>query len=138
MLQVINKAPLQDSNAPCVVFLSMDLMFYSKIQAAASQQQSQCIMVAALDKVADRTKIELVRWIVVDLFRGNLDLAAIVNQAREQFPEAKLIAFGPHVQREDLRLADEQGFDLVLTRGQFSSQMQTLFAKELPSEKLQN
>jgi hypothetical protein len=46
----------------------------------------------------------------------------VVAAARKVSPEAKIIAFGPHVDEQLLASAAAAGADLVLSRGQFHKQ----------------
>jgi hypothetical protein len=41
-------------------------------------------------------------------------------------PPKSIIAFGPHVHAEKLQAAEAAGCNLVLTRGQFDSEMETI------------
>jgi len=66
-------------------------------------------------------------WIIVDLATKSGASAEICRQAKEHFPDAKCLAFGPHVQAGRLSQARTDGFDPVLTRGQFDGALATLF-----------
>jgi hypothetical protein len=51
---------------------------------------------------------------------------------RERFPDAKQLAYGPHVDVERLQQATVLGIDEVLTRGQFDRDMTTIFSNITP------
>ncbi len=53
--------------------------------------------------------------VVVDLARHEPDLDAV----RAVAPRARIIAFGPHVESEQLERAREHGADVVLARSKF-------------------
>ncbi len=110
-----------------VVFLSRDLMFYSKVSTAAKQAGFQAISVPSLDKIVERGVTAEVRWIIVDLFQKPIDIASIGGLAKELCPQAQLVAYGPHVDKTELELARQSGFDDVLTRGEFNHRLPTIF-----------
>ena len=61
---------------------------------------------------------------LVDL--SSIEAAAIsvaVESLRTRFPDAKLVAFGPHVQENRLQAAAHAGCDPVLTRGQLNANL---------------
>ena len=53
--------------------------------------------------------------VVVDLARHEPDLDAV----RAVAPHARIVAFGPHVEREQLQRARRHGADVVMARSQF-------------------
>jgi len=53
--------------------------------------------------------------VIIDLAR----FADVVAAIRAQAPDARIVAFGPHVDDELLRGAGEAGADVVLARSQF-------------------
>jgi len=68
--------------------------------------------------------------VLLDLNSPGVDPAAVVPRLKSlpQPPQA-IIAFGPHVHEQKLAAATAAGCDVVLTRGQFDSQMRELLAK---------
>ncbi len=65
--------------------------------------------------VRDPAQLPDVDVVVVDLARY-LDALPAVRAAR---PDARIVAFGPHVDTEDLAAATAAGADLVLARSRF-------------------
>ncbi len=111
-----------------VALLSQDLYFGSKVRAAAEAatcELSTCLNSDRLRAVANSTHLQLV---ILDLASPGVrqDVATLVGWLRELSAPPRVIAFGPHVQTEALRQAAEQ-CDQVFTRGQFASQLDTLF-----------
>ncbi len=53
--------------------------------------------------------------VVIDLARN----AALVAAVRAAAPDARIVAFGPHVDTEVLAQADRDGADVVLPRSRF-------------------
>jgi len=109
------------------IFLSGDLLFASKVAAAALRQG---VMVetartpAAVFAKAIGRPLELV---IVDLGLPGLDLPALVRDIRAlpEQPRA-ILAFGPHVHDRLLDAARDAGCDIVITRGQFHAQLDEL------------
>lgn len=108
------------------LFLSSDLMFASKVAAAATRQQVQvdtALSLAALEAKAQAADVALV---MIDLETSRLDLPALVESLRHAQPAATILAFGPHVHTEALAAAHEAGCDIVISRGQFNAQLDEL------------
>lgn len=104
-----------------VVFLSSDLMFTSRLvgAAAAVDVALQCVTNAAElpAKLTDHCRL-----VLIDLKAPGLDLPALVHAIRQTAPQARLVAFGPHVEEASLTAAVQAGCDMVLSRGQFNKQ----------------
>ena len=116
---------MADTQAGSVVFLSGDLMFASRVRAAAENAGLTFLLGANLPETGDAT----VRYVVLDLAtRGSLT-ESIAADCAERFPEAKLVAYGPHVQANKLAAAKESGIAAVMTRGQFDRQLTSLFTR---------
>jgi DNA-binding response OmpR family regulator len=107
-----------------IVLISNDLMVVSRVQGAAQQRGADVRAVANLPAAIELHRDEPVGLVIVDLATISLDLAAIVAafNANPESP-ARLIAFGPHVHEEKLAAAREAGFDQVVSRGKFFSEI---------------
>ncbi len=115
-----------------VLFLSGDLMFASRVRAAAERSGLVFRLAGSLPEqpAGDESPPESVRFVVLDLAtRGSL-VAESVQWASQQSPVPQVIAYGPHVQAGRLRAAREAGIQRVMTRSQFDSRLGTLFAAE--------
>ncbi len=114
-------------NTPCgsVVFVSGDLMFASRVKAAAENAGLQFRFGGKLPD--DQTAA--IRFVVLDLSTRSGLTAEIASQCAVQCPEAQLIAYAPHVQAAKLAAAKQAGIPTVLTRGQFDSKLSSLFVK---------
>lgn len=106
-----------------VVMLSGDLIFSSRVKAAA--ERAGLLFRVAADLPEDET--ESIRFVVLDLSTRSKLATEIVTQCNERCPQAKLIAYGPHVQVEKLGKARAAGIAMVMTNGQFDSQLPRLF-----------
>lgn len=112
-----------DSPAETVVFLSGDLMFASRIQAAAERAGVAFRLSGSLPQ----TETDSIGYVILDLSTRSTLTPEIVSQCAQRCPDAKLIAYGPHVQTGRLAAAKEAGIPVVMTRGQFDSKLATLF-----------
>ncbi len=106
-----------------VWFFSGDLLFASRIQAAA--ERAGCAF-SLLGKWPESWDVDP-GWIIVDLATRSGGAEAIYQSARDLATDAQTIAYGPHVQPARLSKARQLGFDLVLTRGQFDAALPSLF-----------
>lgn len=102
------------------VFLTADMMFSSRVMGAASAAGVPLKIVATaadLPKhVGDQCRLAL-----IDLMMSGLNLLEAVGTIREQAPQARIVAFGPHVDEQLLAGASQAGCEVV-TRGQFQQQ----------------
>ncbi len=73
------------------------------------------------------TSTDSIRFVVLDLSTRSKLTDEIVTQCNERCPQAKLIAYGPHVQIAKLGKARAAGIAMVMTNGQFDSQLPRLF-----------
>jgi CheY-like chemotaxis protein len=106
---------------PAVVFLSSDLMFSSRVAGAARTLGVPLVLVADPAKLAEKLPSEC-RLAFVDLAFPQLDVPAVIATVRKAAPQAKILAFGAHVDEAALAAAQAAGCDQVLTRGQFHKQ----------------
>ena len=114
--------------AICV--LSMDLMFPSRIRAAAAQQGVELAVAMSPAALEDRLAEGTCPLLIVDLAASHVDMSEFVPTIKKQeHAPGAILAVGPHVQEESLRAAIEAGCDLVLTNGQFHSQMDDILVQ---------
>ena len=109
-------------SAAGVVMISGDLMFSSRVKAAAAQAGLEFRLGFGLPE-----QTESIRFVVLDLSTQSGQASQIAKQCAERCPAAKLIAYGPHVQVQKLEAARKAGIATVMTNGQFNSQLPTLF-----------
>lgn len=106
-----------------VLFLSGDLIFSSRIKAAAGQAGLEFRLSASLPE----SETESIDFVILDLSTRSSLISTIVDWCSQHCSEAKLIAYGPHVQVGKLSAAREAGIPIVLTRGQFDAGLARLF-----------
>ena len=110
--------------------LSTDLMFPSRVRAAASACGLELDVVMSPAALDDRLAAAPCELLIVDLSAAGVDLSQLVTQAKAaKHPPRTILAVGPHVQEEQLRSAAEAGCDVVLTNGQFHAQMEALLVQ---------
>ncbi len=115
--------PSDDSPGGTVVFLSGDLIFASRVKGAAMQAGREFCLSGSLPE----TETESIRFVVLDLSTRGSRIDEIVKQCVQRCPQARLIAYGPHVQVVKLAAAREAGIPTVMTKGQFDAKLPTLF-----------
>lgn len=115
-----------------VLFLSGDLIFASRVRSAAEaagltfQLSGKMPAEAVSADGTDRDEAE-VAWIIIDLATRSGIVSEVVETARERYPEARLLAYAPHVQVGRLQAARDAGVPTVVTRGQFDAKLTSLF-----------
>ncbi len=101
-------------------------MLASKLEGAARVVGETLKVVAtgegALDAVAD------CRMMVVDLEVPGLEIASLIDEAKRQ-QQIHVIAYAPHVRTEKLAAARDAGCDLVVSRGQIMSDVESILRK---------
>lgn len=107
-----------------VVMLSGDLMFASRVRAAAQAAGLEFYFGGVLPD----GDLGDVRFVILDLATRRGLAGTIAPSCAERCPDARLIAYGPHVQVDRLDEARQSGIPNVLTNGQFNAQLPQLFA----------
>lgn len=113
-----------------VVLLSGDLMGASRIEGAARLAGVPYRMVGTVDAVFAACAAMPVSIVAIDLATAGIDVATLVEVLKQQ-PERvpTVIAYGPHVHEAALEAAKAAGCDQVVSRGQFMSQVDAIFAQ---------
>ncbi len=102
-------------------------MFSSRVVSAAKAQNVIVLLVPQQAALAEKLTADC-RLALIDLSLDRLNLPAAVKAIKSGAPEARVIAYGPHVDEAALADAHEAGCDQVLTRGQFNKQYAELLA----------
>ena len=103
-----------------ILSLIRDLIFSSKLRAAASELGHDVISVRTLDQLSEAITSPDIKLVVIDLGCGAFDPFSAIEQIRGSAPHLKLIAFYSHVEVELAERAGKiSGLDLF-TRSQFS------------------
>jgi len=106
--------------------LVRDLFFRSKIEAVASPMGAKIEFASSLD--AARTKLagDHPSIVFVDLSDASFPADSTAAAVRELAPDAKLVGFASHVDMKALRGAREAGFNLTLSRSEFTARLADL------------
>jgi DNA-binding NarL/FixJ family response regulator len=104
-----------------VIFLSSDLMFSSRVGGAAKQLNVEMVLVPNVASLPTKITADS-DLVLVDLSLDGLNLPSVVKAVKSAAPQAKVVAYGAHVDHAALADASEAGCNLVLTRNQFNQQ----------------
>lgn len=109
------------SAVPEIVALCSDLFFASEIQGTADLHGVAVRLVDTDKEAIEAVSLNPTRLLVVDLRNPGLDCEQLVAGLSE--PRPRVLGFYPHVQTEYLEAAQSAGFDEVVTRGRFSTDL---------------
>ncbi|MDV6031024.1 MAG: histidine kinase [Phycisphaera sp. RhM] len=96
-------------------------MFASRVRAAAEAEGLEFQLAASLPDRGD------IRYVIVDLATRSGAVEGLMERCGQVCPDAKVLAYGPHVQVARLDKAKQAGIPVVVTRGQFDRSLGTLF-----------
>lgn len=102
-----------------VLYLTGDLLFSSRVSGAAANLGVPLQVCGSVDKLLELAAHTAAPMVLIDLTLAGVDLQSAVPAIRTKLPEAKIVAYGPHVHEERLAVAKAAGCDEVLSRGQF-------------------
>lgn len=105
--------------------MAADLIWASKIKATAGSLGLACRPVRNLEMLDARLADSPVRSLILDLDVAEMAMQMLgrVKGQGATSPGIRVLAFGPHVAREELHAAKQAGADEVLTRGAFDHNM---------------
>jgi len=110
-----------------VVLLSGDLSVLSRVEGAAARLGKKVQIASDASHAFNSGDADQPELLIIDLSSPSLDIESIVKECRSnQSGQTRIIAFGPHVHENRLAAAREAGCDLVVSRGQFFAQLETL------------
>lgn len=110
-----------------VFFLTTDLMSSSQVTGVAKHLDIPITVVGSAASLAEAMAgHEEAALVLIDLSAPALDIDGLVSQLRAAASPAVAIAYGPHVHEARLEAARQAGCDEVLSRGQFSSQIERI------------
>jgi DNA-binding NarL/FixJ family response regulator len=110
-----------------VYYLTGDLLFSSRVSGAAANLGVDLQVVGSVTKLLECAAAAVdCKLVLIDLTLSSLELDAAVQAIRECMPQARIVAYGPHVQEARLTAAAAAGCDEVLSRGQFDREFPRL------------
>jgi CheY-like chemotaxis protein len=113
-----------------VVLLSSDLAVLSRVEGAAIRSGQSVRSTSDQAQAVELCEREHAVTLVVDLSMPTLDVASLVNELKaNEGATTRVVAFGPHVHEQRLAAAREARCDLIVSRGQFFSQLETILTE---------
>ena len=110
-----------------VVLLSTDLVTMSRVQGAAAARCASLTTVSNLSAAVECCLATESTTLLIDLALPSLDVNGLVSELKATGARSpRIIAFGPHVHEEKLAAAKRAGCDVVVSRGQFFAQLESL------------
>jgi DNA-binding NarL/FixJ family response regulator len=106
--------------------LVRDLFFRAKIDAVAAAVGVEVEYASSLDAVAPRCAATHPSIIFTDLSDTVFPALDTLTQIRAVAPHARVIGFASHVDLKSLKSAREAGYDLTLSRSEFTAQLPIL------------
>jgi DNA-binding NarL/FixJ family response regulator len=107
--------------------LIRDLFFRSKIDAVASALGATVAYASSLDAAASRCAELKPDLVFVDLSDATFPALETIEKIRAVALDARLVGFASHVDLKPLRAAREAGFELTLSRSEFTARLPELF-----------
>ena len=107
-----------------VLGLVRDLFFRSKIDAVALHTGAEVAYASTLEAGLARCAEQPPAIVFVDL--SSFPARETASGVRAAAPGARLVGFASHVDRKGLSAAREAGFDLTLSRDEFTSRLAEL------------
>lgn len=109
-----------------VVALPADLLFASRIRAAAQAAGTTIDLVSTPTALHARTRRALPRRVLIDLDARGWDPVALIRELKQDAATSgiEIVAWVSHVREDAIGAAREAGADRVLARSAFTRQMQ--------------
>ncbi|MDO8434179.1 MAG: hypothetical protein Q7S58_17405 [Candidatus Binatus sp.] len=106
--------------------LVRDLFFRSKIDAVASALGADVIYASSLDAAIERCGEKIPQTVFADLSDAAFPALETVARIRAVAPNARLVGFASHIDLKPLKAAREAGFELTLSRSEFTARLPEL------------
>jgi DNA-binding NarL/FixJ family response regulator len=109
-----------------ILALVRDLLLRSRIEAVAHTLGAEVIPASTLELARSRAADLAPGVIFADLSDANFPADETARALRAAAPAARLVGFASHVDLKALASARAAGFDLTLSRSEFTAQLPTL------------
>ena len=109
-----------------ILALVRDLLLRSRIEAVAATLGAEVTPASTLEIAQTRAVEHAPALIFADLSDANFPADATARALRAAAPDARLVGFASHVDLKSLASARAAGFDLTLSRSEFTAQLPTL------------
>ena len=103
-----------------VVACITDLFFQSKVVETARHLRVDLTIAASETKLDEVIREDAGSTFLVDLCFGNMHGVEVVKRIRRELPEARVVAFAPHVEEGLLDGARQAGATDVMSRAKFT------------------
>ena len=103
--------------------LVRDLFFRSKIDAVASAVGADVTYASALDAAARRCAELKPAIVFADLSDATFPALDTAERIRAAAPGARLVGFASHIDLKPLKAARDAGFELTLSRSEFTARL---------------
>lgn len=108
---------------PKALALVRDLFFRSKLDAVADSAGAEIVYASDLEAAARRAREASPAVVLADLSDSSFPVAETAHIVRAAAPNARLIGFASHLDLKPLNAAREAGFDLTLSRSEFTARI---------------
>ena len=114
-----------------VLALVEDLIFRSKLEAAAAAVATPLCLIAGPSELGPSHAAQ--RWdlVIVDLDMGHADSAVLVETLRQTLPQTPIVGFCSHVEERLQERAKAAGCTIVLPRSAFVRRLPELICGRL-------
>lgn len=109
-----------------ILGLMHDLFFRSKVDAVSHAVGVEVVYAGSLDEANARCAEEAPAMIFVDLADPRFPAVETAGAMRAAAPAARLIGFASHVDLKALGAAHEAGFEMTLSRSEFTQRLPEL------------
>ena len=109
-----------------IIALVRDLLLRSRIEAVAEALGAEVVPAATLELARTRTAEHSPAIIFADLSDANFPAEDTARELRAAAPDARLVGFASHVDLKSLAAARAAGFDLTLSRSEFTARLPEL------------
>jgi DNA-binding NarL/FixJ family response regulator len=106
--------------------LIRDLFFRSKIDAVASALGATVAYASSLDAAALRCAEQKPDLVFADLSDSTFPALETIQKIRAVAPDARVVGFASHIDLKPLNAAREAGFELTLSRSEFTARLPDL------------
>lgn len=111
------------------VGLVRDLFFRAKIDAVAAAVGAEVAYASSIEAGASRCAELAPAIVFADLSDAAFPAAETAAAVRASAPGARLVGFASHVDLKPLRAAREAGFELTLSRSEFTARLPELLTR---------
>ncbi len=118
---------------PQLLLVSSDLILLSQIEAPARAAGFAVAVVSSVEAISSALASARPELVVLDLADSAVSFDATLRMVRETAPEARVLAFYPHVRDELRRNAEAAGCDVVIPRSRFLTQTAGVLRQALDS-----